>query len=41
MVGRDISYGFISEVYLEFLENLTLGVSEVSRCACLWKEFLE
>ena len=38
---RDISYGFVPEARLEFLEDLTLGVSKVSRCACLWKEFLE
>ena len=31
------SYGFISEVCLEFLEDPAFGVS----CACLWKEFLE
>ena len=30
---REISYGFITEVCLEFLEDLALGVSEVSRCA--------
>ena len=40
-MGREISYGFISEVCLEFLEDLALGVSEVSCCACLWEEFLE
>ena len=40
-MGREISYGFISEVCLEFLEDLVLVVSEVSRCACLWEEFLE
>ena len=36
---REISYGFITEVCLEFLEDLALGVSEVSCCACLWEEF--
>ena len=40
-MGREIFYDFISEVSLEFLEDLALGVSEVSRCACLWEEFLE
>ena len=40
-MGREISYGFITKVCLKFLEDLALGVSEVSRCACLWEEFLE
>ena len=40
-MGREISYGFISEVHLEFLEDTALGVSKVSRCVCLWEEFLE
>ena len=40
-MGREISYGSITEVCLEFLEDLALGVSKVSRCACLWEEFLE
>ena len=40
-MGREISCGFYSEVCLEFLEDLALGVSEVSRCACLLEEFLE
>ena len=40
-MGREISYGCISEVRLEFLEDLALDVSEVSRCACLWEEFPE
>ena len=40
-MGRDISYGLITEVCLEFLEDLALGVSEVPHCACLWEEFLE
>ena len=38
-MGREISYGSITEVCLEFLEDLALGVSKVSRCACLWEEF--
>ena len=38
---REISYGFISEVRFEFLEDPTLAISEVSRCARLWEEFLE
>ena len=41
MVGREISYGFILEDLLEFLEDPTLSVSDVSPCACLRKEFLE
>ena len=41
MVGREISYGFILEDLLEFLEDPTLSVSDVSPCACLWEEFLE
>ena len=41
MVGREISYDFISELRLEFLEDPTLGVSEVSRCVYLWQKFLE
>ena len=40
-MGREIYYDFISEVRLEFLEDPALGVSEVSRCPCLWEEFLE
>ena len=40
-MGREISYGFISEVCFEFLEDPMLDVSEVSRCLCLWEEFLE
>ena len=40
-MGREISYGFTSEVCLQFLEDLVLGVSEVSQCTCLWEEFLE
>ena len=36
-----ISYGFVSEVCLEFLENQTLGVSEIFRCPCFWEESLE
>ena len=41
MVGREISYGFILEDLLEFLEDPTLSVSDVSPCACLREEFLE
>ena len=37
MVGREISYGFILEDCLEFLEDPTLSVSDVSPCACLWE----
>ena len=40
-MGKEISYGFISEDRLEFLEDPKLGVSEVSRCTCLWEEFLD
>ena len=40
-MGREISYGFIFEACLEFLEDPTLGVSEVSHCAYFGKEFLE
>ena len=40
-MGREISYGFIFEARLEFLEDRTLGASEVSRCACFGEEFLE
>ena len=40
-MGREFSYGFISEVRLEFVEDPTLGISEVSHCACLSEEFLE
>ena len=40
-MGREIFYDFISEVHVEFLVDLKLGVSEVSHCACLWEEFLE
>ena len=40
-MGREISNGFIFEAPLEFLEDLMLGVSEVSRCACFREEFLE
>ena len=40
-MGREISYGFIPETGLEFLEDLTLGVSELSCCVYLWEEFLE
>ena len=40
-MGREVSYGFIFEIRLEFLEDPTLGVSEVSRCACFGEEFLE
>ena len=41
MVGKEISYGFILEERLEFLEDPTLGVSEISCCECLRDEFLE
>ena len=41
MAGRKISYGFIFEARLQFLEDLMLGVSEVSHCTCLGEEFLE
>ena len=41
LMGREISYGFIFEARLEFLEDRTLGASEVSRCACFGEEFLE
>ena len=40
-MGREIFYDFISEVHVEFLVDLKLGVSEVSHCACLWEEFLD
>ena len=40
-MGREISYGFIPKTRSEFLEDLGLGVSEVSHCACLQEEFLE
>ena len=40
-MGREISYGFIFEARLQFLEDLMLGVSEVSHCACFGEEFLE
>ena len=41
MVGREISYGFIFEAQLEFMEGPTLLVSEVSHCAYFGEEFLE
>ena len=41
MVGREISYGFILEDRLEFLEDPTLSVSDISPCSCLREEFLE
>ena len=34
------SYGFISEVCLEFLEDPAFGISEVFS-GCFWEEFLE
>ena len=40
-MGKEISYGFILEARLEFLEDPTLGVSEVSRCVYFREEFLE
>ena len=40
-MGREISYGFILEARLEFLEDWTLAVSEVSRCDCFQEDFLE
>ena len=40
-MGREISHGFIFEARLEFLEDPTLGVSEVSPCACFGGEFVE
>ena len=40
-MGREIFYDFISEVHVDFLVDLKLGVSEVSHRACLWEEFLE
>ena len=33
-MGREISYGFILEARLEFLEDPTLDISEVSYCVC-------
>ena len=33
-MGREICYGFIFEVCVEFLEDLTFGVSGLYRCAC-------
>ena len=40
-MGREISYGFIFEACLEFLEDPTLDVSEVSHCGYFWEEFVE
>ena len=40
-MGRKISYGFIPEARLEFLEDPALGVSEISGCTCLREEFRE
>ena len=40
-MGREICYGFISEARLEFLEDLTFGVSELYHCVCFREEFLE
>ena len=40
-MGREISYGFIFEACLDFLEDPTLGVSEVPRCACFGEEFFK
>ena len=40
-MGKEISYGFNPKARLKFLEDPQLGVSEVSRCACLREEFLE
>ena len=37
---KEISYGFIPEACLEFLEDPTLGASESFRCACFLEEFL-
>ena len=40
-MGKGISYGFILEAHLKFLENPMLGVSVVSCCVYFWEEFLE
>ena len=40
-MGRKISYGFVLEVRLQFLEDLTLRVSDVSHCVWFREEFLE
>ena len=40
-MGREIYYGFVTETCLKFLEDPTLGDSEVSCCARVREEFLE